>query len=316
MLNTLTYPTDLNGVVEGLKAAADPTRLRLLALLSHGELAVHEICEVLAQSQPRVSRHLRLLIEAGFLDRFREQQLVYYRAPVDGRGRAWWELLGQMLAIDEPQLARDRERMNAVIAERARAAATEMHAHSAVPQSADAPAAGDDLAAIVLEEIGPVGIGALLDVGTGTGRMIEVLGRRAQHAMGVDISTSALKLARTRVHGAGLAHVEFQRGDMYRLPSASASFDLVTLDRVLAGAERPVAALGEAKRTLKAGGRLLIVDSFDDIGAHGGNPLLLLRRWIAAAGLETQRLHPCNLESGHYLIALAGRPAEQRPVAA
>jgi ArsR family transcriptional regulator len=315
MLNSLTHPADLSRVVQGLKAAADPTRLRLLALLSHGELAVHEICEVLAQSQPRVSRHLRLLTEAGFLDRFREQQLVYYRAPVEGQGRAWWELLRQMLQADEPQLECDRERMAAVIAERARAAEIELHAES----PAAAPAAGingfEDLAAVLLEEIGPVGIGALLDIGTGTGRMIEVLGRRAQHAVGVDISTSALKLARTRVHGAGLAHVEFHRGDMYRLPSTDASFDLVTLDRVLAQAERPEAAITEAARTLKAGGRLLIVEGFDDVAARGGNPLLLLRRWIGAAGLETQRLHPCELESGHYLIALAGRPVPRAAAA-
>jgi SAM-dependent methyltransferase len=303
----------LSVVIRGLKAAADPTRLRLLSLLSRGELAVHEICEVLAQSQPRVSRHLRVLTEAGYLDHFREQQLVYYRAPVEGRGRAWWELLRPMLDADDVQLRRDRERMSAVIAERARAAAAELHAEST--GVAGAPDGTDDLAAVVLEEIGPVGIGALLDVGTGTGRMIEVLGRRAQHAVGVDISTSALKLARTRVHGAGLAHVEFQRGDMYRLPSADASFDLVNLDRVLAHAARPEAALREAARTLKEGGRLLIVDRFDDIGARGGNPLLLLLRWIAAAGLEAQRLHPCELESGHYLIALAGRSV-QRGVAA
>jgi len=315
MFNSLRHSSDLAGTVQALKAGADPTRLRLLALLSHGELAVHEICEVLAQSQPRVSRHLRLLTEAGLLDRFREQQLVYYRVPVEGPGRAWWELLRQMLPADEPQLERDRERMAGVIAERARAAQIELHAAS----PAAAPAAGldgfEDLAAVVLEEIGPVGIGALLDIGTGTGRMIEVLGRRAQRAVGVDISSSALKLARTRVHGAGLAHVEFHRGDMYRLPSADADFDLVTLDRVLAQAERPEAAIAEAARALKAGGRLLIVESFDDIGARGGNPLLLLRRWIDAAGLGIQRLHPCELESGHYLIALAGRAAT-RAVAA
>jgi ArsR family transcriptional regulator len=316
MLNNPTYPAGLDAVVHGLKAAADPTRLRLLALLSHGELAVHEICEVLAQSQPRVSRHLRLLVEAGFLDRFREQQLVYYRAPTEGQGRAWWELLRQMLESEDPQLRRDRERMGTVIAERARAAAAELRAESPATEAAEAPNAAEDLAAVVLEEIGPVGIGALLDVGTGTGRMLEVLGRRAQHAVGVDISTSALKLARTRVHGAGLAHVELQRGDMYRLPSADARFDLVNLDRVLAGAERPEAALREAARTLKAGGRLLIVDVYDGIGARGGNPLLLLRRWITAAGLEAQRLVPCELESGHYLIALAAHVAVQRGEAA
>ncbi|MFO1400971.1 MAG: metalloregulator ArsR/SmtB family transcription factor [Steroidobacteraceae bacterium] len=315
-MNNPTYPAGLVPLVHGLKAAADPTRLRLLSLLSHGELAVHEICEVLAQSQPRVSRHLRLLTEAGFLDRFREQQLVYYRAPVEGQGRAWWGLLRQMLDGADPQLERDRERMGVVIAERARAAAAELDAAGTADGGGEGPDAAGDLAVVVLEELGPVGIGALLDVGTGSGRMLEVLGRRAQHAVGVDISTSALKLARTRVHGAGLAHVEFHRGDMYRLPSADARFDLVNLDRVLAGAQRPEAALREAARTLKAGGRLLIVEAYDAIEARGGNPLLLLRRWITAAGLAPQRLVPCELESGHYLIALAARPAAQQGAAA
>ncbi len=212
--------------------------------------------------------------------------------------------------------SRDRERMGVVIAERARAAAAELGADAAAEAGSDAADAAADLSAVVLEELGPVGIGALLDVGTGTGRMLEVLGRRAQHAVGVDISAPALKLARTRVHGAGLAHVEFHRGDMYRLPSSDARFDLVNLDRVLAGAERPEAALREAARTLKAGGRLLIVDAWDDFAARDGNPLLLLRRWITAAGLAAQRLLPCELESGHYLIALAARPAAQAGVAA
>jgi ubiquinone/menaquinone biosynthesis C-methylase UbiE len=134
--------------------------------------------------------------------------------------------------------------------------------------------------------------------------------------VGVDISASALKLARARVHSAGLPHIEFHRGDMYRLPSGDASFDLVNLDRVLSQAERPEAALREAARTLKANGRLLIVDAYDGVAARGGNPLLLLRRWISAAGLEPQRLHPCELESGHFLIALASRPAVPQGVAA
>jgi ArsR family transcriptional regulator len=310
MLNDPNFPADLPGVVQGLKAAADPTRLRLLALLSHGELAVHEVCAVLAQSQPRISRHLRLLVDAGFLDRFREQRLVYYRTPVAGRGRAWWSLLRQLLIGTEPQLERDRERMVVVIGERARAATLQLPAGSAGSASAEWTGP-QDLAAVLIEEIGPVGIGAMLDIGTGTGRMIGMLGRRAQRVVGIDTSASALKLARTRVHGAGLAHVEFQHGDMYRLPGADRSFDLVTLDHMLAQAERPEAALIEAARTLKAGGRLLIVEEFDGLATHEGSPLLRLRRWIEAGGLVVQRLHPCDLESGSYLIALAGRPAVQ-----
>lgn len=297
MLNNPSHPSDIAGVLQGLKAVADPTRIRLLALLSHGERSVNEICQIVGQSQPRVSRHLRVLTEAGFLVRFREQKLVYYRQPAEGRGPAWWGLLRQMLRTDDPQIQEDRQRM------------------SAASSAAQGREELSDLAALLLEEIGPVGIGSLLDIGTGTGRMIEILGRFAQHAVGMDISTSALKQARQRVHGAGLAHVEFQRGDMYRLPAPDASFDLVSLDRVLAQAERPEAAISEAARTLKPGGRLLIVENFADITIHGGNPLLLLQRWIKGAGLATRRLHPCDLASGHYLIALAGRVDTQQVAA-
>lgn len=302
-MNNPNHPAGLDQVVHALKAAADPTRARLLALLSHGELAVHEICEILDQSQPRVSRHLRLLVEAGFLVRFREQKLVYYRLPVDGRGRAWWEVLRQLLRAGDPQLEDDRRQMLSVVAARAMNARKELHTMN--PERGLAEGL-EDLEALLLEELGPVGVGSLLDVGTGTGRMIEILGRRAKHAVGVDISPSALKVARTRVHGAGLAHVEFRQGDMYRLPGPDASFDLVSLERLLGQAERPAKALAEAARMLKPGGRLLVIEHYEDIGAQGANPLLQLQEWISAAGLVVRRLHPCDLRGGHYLIALAG----------
>lgn len=297
------HPADLDRVVYSLKAAADPSRIRLLALLSHGELAVHEICDILGQSQPRVSRHLRLLVEAGFLVRFREQKLVYYRPPVEGRGQAWWGLLRQLVRADDAQLETDRRRMLAVVAARAQDARKEMHVTSVEGGSTEGL---EDLQAVLLEALGPVGIGSMLDIGTGTGHMIECLGRRAQHAVGMDISSSALKVARTRVHGSGLSHVEFRQGDMYRLPSADASFDLVSVERLLADAAQPVKALSEAARTLKPGGRLLVVEHYDDIAARGANPLVLVQEWMAAAGLAVQRLHPIDLRSGHYLIVLAG----------
>src|SRR3984885_3184476 len=110
---------DLGQVVRALKGAAEPTRLRLLVLLSHGEFTVGELCTVLGQSQPRISRHLRLLTEAGFLDRFREQQCVYYRAPVMGRPLEWSRLLLSMLDPDAAMLRRDRECAARVVRQRA-----------------------------------------------------------------------------------------------------------------------------------------------------------------------------------------------------
>jgi len=293
-------------MVAALKSAAEPTRLRLLALLSHGELTVGEICRVLGQSQPRVSRHLRLLTEAGFLDRFREQQCVYYRTPASGAGFGWLRALIEQIDASDPALRRDRDRMLQVVAARGRAAALQM-------QSEKRPAAGlsaapDDLAALVLEEVGPVGIGELLDIGTGSGGMLALLARRARHAVGVDISTPALRAARTRLHSAGLSHCEFRRGDMYELPCVDESFDTVMMDRVLGAAARPEAALAEAVRTLRSGGRLIIVEDFDAMDAAGGeHPLRRLRGWLREAGLSTDRLRPCDLDSGHFLIATARR---------
>jgi ubiquinone/menaquinone biosynthesis C-methylase UbiE len=136
--------------------------------------------------------------------------------------------------------------------------------------------------------------------------MLEIRGPRARWAVGVDISVPALRLARTRVHGAGLAHCEFRRGDMYSLPFDDACFDTVSIDRVLASAERPAAAIAEAARTLRPDGRLIIVEDFDQIDARAGdNPLSQLRRWFAAAGMSADRLRPCDLGARHFILALA-----------
>jgi ArsR family transcriptional regulator len=295
-------PFKVEQLVQAVKSLADPTRLRLVTLLGHGELTVGEICRVVGQSQPRVSRHLRLLTEAGFLDRFREQQRVYYRTPAAGPRAGWLnELLGA-LDPDDPALQRDRVRMAVVVGDRKRMAASEL----GVSAPADLDEVG--LAAVVREELGPVTLGELLDIGTGAGRMLEMLGSQASHAVGIDLSSPALRLARARLHGRALAHCEFQRGDMYALPFAAESFDTVTIDRVLAAAERPVAVLAEAARTLRRAGRLLVVDRFDDIEACTGlNPLRGVRQWLDGSGLKLTRLRPCDLAGGHYLLALAQR---------
>jgi SAM-dependent methyltransferase len=297
----------LAAMVAALKSAAESTRLRLLALLSHGELTVGEICRVLGQSQPRVSRHLRLLTEAGFLDRFREQQCVYYRTPVSGARFGWLRQLVEQIDVSDPVLRRDRERMLQVVAARGRAASLQMQGEKR-QQNGDVTVAPEALAALVLEEVGPVGIGALLDVGTGSGGLLSLLARRARHAVGVDISAPALRAARTRLHGAGLSHCEFHRGDMYELPCEDQMFDTVTMDRVLGNAARPAAAIAEAARTLRPGGRLIIVEDFDAMDEAGGeDPLRRLRSWLRSAGLDTDRLRPCDLDSGHFLIATAHR---------
>src|ERR1700691_1377082 len=313
---------DLGEVVRALKSAAEPTRLRLLFLLSQAEYTVGELAVVLNQSQPRISRHLRLLTEAGFLDRFREQQCVYYRAPHSGRYLEWQRQLLGMTDPDAQELKRDRERALQVIGNRALVAARQLGAAQTAAGGAATEAAGDlsadasrsasrsssreELSSLLLEELGPTPVGELLDIGTGSGLMLQILGPRARRAVGVDISAPALRLARTRIHGAGLSHCEFRRGDMYSLPFEDASFDTVSIDRVLASAERPAAAIAEAARTLRPDGRLIVVEDFDQIDARAAdNPLAQLRRWFAAAGMNADRMHPCDLAGRHFIVALA-----------
>jgi DNA-binding transcriptional ArsR family regulator len=330
MFKGSTASTDLAEVVRALKSAAEPTRLRLLFLLSQAEYTVGELATVLEQSQPRISRHLRLLTEAGFLNRFREQRCVYYRAPNNGRYLEWQRQLLAMADPDAQLLRRDRERAVKVVGDRARVAArqlgaaegADMLATAAIVGSAGPARAGeagqylaasrDELSSLLLEELGPAPIGELLDIGTGSGLMLEILGPRARRAVGVDISAPALRLARTRMHGAGLSHCEFRRGDMYSLPYEDASFDTVSIERVLASAERPAAAIAEAARTLRPDGRLVVVEDFDAIDARApDNPLAQLRRWFAAAGMNADRMRPCDLAGRHFIVALAhGR---QRP---
>jgi len=302
---------DLVEVVRALKSAAEPTRLRLLVLLSHGELTVGELCAVLGQSQPRISRHLRVLTEAGFLDRFREQQCVYYRAPVSGRYLAWSRQLLSMADPSAAVLRRDRERAAQVVRERANIATQQLRRTPAL-SSDGAPR--EELSRVLLEELGPSSSGELLDIGTGTGLMLEILGPRAEHAVGIDISAPALRLARTRVHGVGLSHCEFRRGDMYSLPCEQGAFDIVTIDRVLALAEQPVAALQEAARALRPGGRVVVVEDFELLAARAvDNPLAQLRRWLAAGGFVDVRLRPCDLQARHFILALA-RHSSQPPI--
>lgn len=284
-----------------LKALSDPTRLRLVLLLSQGELTVGELCRVLGQSQPRVSRHLRLLSEAGVLDRFRELQCIYYRTPASGPRPAWLAGLLARLDTGEGALRRDRVRRATVMAER-------VHASGTVEDTDRG-----ELATALQVELGTESCGALLAIGTGCGRVLELLGRQATHAIGIDSSPPALRQARSRVHGQGLAHCEFRSGDLHALAYPAASFDTVSISGVLAGTARPEAALAEAARVLRAGGRLVVVECADAAHAQRAVPLArALPQWIAAAGLQLQSMRECELRCGHTLIALAQHARRQQ----
>ncbi len=282
-------------LVTRLKALADPARLRLLALCRHGECSVSELTAVVSLSQPRVSQQLKILCDAGLLERFRDGKRVYYRLAAGGADAAARRRLLSLLPVDEPQFDDDVERLRRLRGDAA------------------SPTVRDDndraLHRAVLDLTVAEAVGDLLDIGCGRGSLLKLLASRANRAVGVDIDASARDLARAELLLAGLDNCSLRQGDMYRLPFADGEFDTVILDDVLAGAERPVDALCEARRQLRDGGRVLLL-----LRNGAGETDALLRdlaAWCAAARL---RLTPAR-QSGDWLLAV-GRPADERAVAA
>ncbi|MBI1196446.1 MAG: metalloregulator ArsR/SmtB family transcription factor [Phenylobacterium sp.] len=247
--------------VDVLRAAGEPTRLRILALLEREELAVLEICRVLDQSQPRVSRHLKLLAEAGLVERFPDGAWVFYR--LTGEGRAH-EVIGEVLARlnpDDPVLARDRRKIDDVQAERAAAAQAYFADNAAQWDRIRSLYVSDtSVEAEILRATGGGHVRRLVDLGSGTGRMLMLLAPHADHALGLDLSQQMLNIARRNTAEAGLSNVELRHGDIFdtRLPEGGA--DLVVVHQVLHYLSDPAAAVREAARITAPGGRLVIVD--------------------------------------------------------
>lgn len=254
----------MDALLAQLRAAAEPTRLRLLALCARGAFCVSDLVAILGQSQPRLSRHLKLLVEAGLLQRLPEGANVYFQVPAGGGADLARQILAR-LPEDHPQVAADRRAAARLAAERARAASDAFRRHGAdwdEARALDLPAA--EIESALLAAL-PERVGRLLDIGTGTGRLLELVAPRAESALGVDASRDMLALARARLAEHGLANCAVRQADMFRLPLPDACFDVVTLQMVLHYADDPAAALAEAARVLKPGGTLLVVD----LGPHG-----------------------------------------------
>ena len=244
-------------LLTALRACAEPTRLRLLALAARGAFCVVEFTEILGQSQPRLSRHLKLLCDAGVMERMREGANVWFA--VSREATLVQDLLAR-LPEDDPVLLADRRGSARVLAERARIASESFRKSGAEWDEARAlglPA--DAVEAALLSILPNADLGRVLDIGTGTGRLLEVLAPRVTAGLGVDASRAMLALARTRLSKPGLAHCAVRQADMYRLP-LSGGYDLVVLQMVLHYAEDPAAALAEAARVLAPRGRLVVVE--------------------------------------------------------
>lgn len=311
-----------------LQALADPTRLRILALLRRMELSVGELAQLLSQSQPRVSRHVRILADAGAVERRREGSWVFLAIADAERTAPMFDLLDRW--CDEATAAafgEDEAKLEQIRRERAEAASRYFASHAEVWDSIRSlHVAESEVERAVERALGDRPLGRLLDVGTGTGRMIELLGPRASRAVGIDRSSEMLRLARVKLEAAGIAS-SLRQGDIYALPLADASADCVIIHQVLHYAHSPAAAIAEAGRVIAPGGTLLVVDfaahereelrstdahirlGFDDESMNG---------WFEAAGLATDLVE--HLEGGELTVTLwrgvrEAAPQQQRKAA-
>lgn len=244
-----------------LSAAGEETRLRILALIAETELTVSELVAILGQSQPRVSRHLKLLAEAGLALRQREGAWAFFRAASAGAGGDLARAIVGRLDMRDPILAADRGRLEEIRRARQSQAARYFAAHAGEwdhLRSLHVPEARVEKA--ILDLVGRATIKSLLDCGTGTGRMLELLAPRAERATGVDLSPAMLAVARANLERAGIRNAQLRQGDIYALPVERNSCDFVLLHQVLHFLDDPARALREASRVLAPGGRLMVAD--------------------------------------------------------
>jgi len=284
-----------------LRAAGEATRLRVLALLAGAELNVKDLTQILAQSQPRISRHLKLMAEAGLITRFREGSWVFFRLADSGPEGALARAIVDSLDPTDLTIARDHARAEAVQKARAEAAQAYFKVHAAEWDRIRAlHVAESQVEAAMDEALGEGPFGLLVDLGTGTGRILELFGPRAKKALGFDLNHDMLAYARMKLERAGLAHAQVRHGDLYNVPLPDGAADAVVLHQVLHFLDDPAAAVAEAARVLAPGGKLLVVDFaphelefLREQSAHRrlGFARDQLGRMLESAGLKMERFH-------------------------
>jgi ArsR family transcriptional regulator len=294
------------------QALADPTRLRILALLRVMELSVGELAQVLGQSQPRVSRHLKILADAGLLERRKEGSWVFLTLTAPDKAEPVFALLEAIADAEvRAQFQADEKRLDGVRAERADAATRYFTAHASVwDQIRSLHVAESEVERAIQKALGSKDLGRLVDVGTGTGRMIELFGPRARQAIGIDRSSEMLRLARAKLDAAGIAS-SLRQGDLYALPLPDGIADCVIVHQVLHYAHSPAAAIAEAARVMAPGGTLLVVD----FAAHDREELRetdahirlgfedeVMAEWFKAGGLSVDHIE--HLKGGELTVTL------------
>ncbi len=308
---------DFDALNAALKAAGEETRLRILALLAEAELTVSDLTDILRQSQPRISRHLRLLAEAGLVERFREGTWAFFRLAERGGGAELARVLLDRLDAADQTIARDRARLASVREARAAAAQAYFRNHAAEWDRIRALHVADTaVEAAIRTALAGKPFRSLLDLGTGTGRMLELFGPDIERGLGLDLSLDMLLLARDRLERAHLRHCSVRQGDIYDLPLPNDSFDVVIVHQVLHFLDDGARAIKEAARVLRPGGRLLVVDFapheqefLREQFAHRrlGFAPETVTQWMTAAGLEPvlhQSLAPEPESDGKIAVSL------------
>ena len=299
-------------LADRFQALADPTRLRILALLRLMELSVGELAQVLGQSQPRVSRHLKILSDAGVVERRKEGSWVFLTLTDAERMPPMFELIdGWADSATQSLFAADAVRTETIRADRADAASRYFAGHAEVwDQIRSLHVAESEVERAIDRTLGRRALGRLVDIGTGTGRMIELFGPRSSQSVGIDRSSEMLRLSRVKLESAGIAS-SLRQGDMYALPLPDQSADSVIIHQVLHYAHSPATAIAEAARVLAPEGTLVVVD----FAAHDREELRerdahirlgfddeVMGGWFASAGLELDRVQ--HLKGGELTVTL------------
>jgi ubiquinone/menaquinone biosynthesis C-methylase UbiE len=308
------HSVSLAQLVTQLRAAGEITRARILALLAHGELSVGELAQVLNQSQPRLSRHLKFLTGAGLIERLPEGAWVFYRLPAEGRARALVDTLIASVDANDPELRRDLDRLRDVKAERAEAAgqyfarvADEWDRLRALHY------AEADIEKAVLAAAGPGPFDLVVDFGTGTGRMLTLFAGMARRVEGIDLSHQMLTVARSKLQEAGAANASVRHGDATSSPYGDSSASLVIIHQVLHFLDDPGRALVEAARVLAPGGRLIVVEfaphTLEHLRAehahrHLGVSEADMARWADRAGLTVRAARTFRAPDGEKGISV------------
>jgi ArsR family transcriptional regulator len=310
-------------IVGRLRAAAEPTRLRILRLLQASEFNVKDLTQLLGQSQPRVSRHIKLLAEAGLIERYQEGSWVFVRNASDPSVREFSANALAMIDANDPYILRDAGRAEQIRQKRALAAQSYFDENAAQwDRIRSLHVAEQEVEAAMLEALGPEPFELLLDLGTGTGRILELFAARAQRLIGVDTNREMLKCARVRLDAAQLPNCSVRLSDIYDLPFSEASADAVVIHQVLHFLDNPRIALAEAIRVLKPRGQLLVVDFAphgheflreDQAHVRLGFAALEIDGWMSECGVQPKsyrELRATDTNDGLTVALWSGRKTE------